>query len=178
MPDTLPLQKFTTTYSESQDRVKLAGKSNENAYSTVWLSRRLLIRMLPAVISWAEQITSANQPLSNQGRALAQDFAQQDAQSQLIKQAPVRTPQETNRSDNKSQDSWLAHEIDIVQSSQLLQLIFKNTQKKSSSLQLNNIQTRQWLFIIYSQWIKAEWEDFGWPLWIKAPNQKPKGDIH
>ena len=178
MPDTLSLQKFTTTYSESQDRIQLAGMSSENAYTTIWLSRRLLIRLLPPVIDWAEQITSANQPLSNSDRALAQDFAQQNAQSQFVKQAPVKTPEEANRSDNEAHDSWLAHEIDMVKSRQLLQLIFKNTQKKSSSLQLNNIQTRQWLFIIYSQWIKAEWEDFGWPLWIKAPNQRPSSDIH
>lgn len=178
MPDTLPLQKFTTTYSESQDRIQLAGKSNENAYTTVWLSRRLLIRMLPPVIGWAEQITPANQPLSNEGQALAQDFAQQNAQSQLVKQAPVTTPDETHLSNNEAHNSWLALEIDIVKSRQLLRLVFKNTQDKSSSLHLNNIQTRQWLFIIYSQWIKAEWEDFGWPLWIKAPNQKPSGDVH
>jgi hypothetical protein len=130
------------------------------------------------MINWAEQVTSANQPLSYEGRALAQDFAQQNAQSQLVKQTPVTAPKEIHLSNDEAHSSWLAHEIDIIKSNQLLTLIFKNTRKKSSSLQLNNIQTRQWLSIIYSQWIKAEWEDFGWPLWIKAPNQTPNGDIH
>ena len=178
MPNTLSLQKFTTTYSESQDRIKLTGKSKENAFTTVWLSQRLLIRMLPPLISWAEQIIPVNQPLSNEGRALAQDFAQQNAQSLLVKQAPVETPKETHRSITEAHSSWLAYEIDIMKSSHLLQLIFKNTEKISASLQLNNIQTRQWLFIIYSQWVTAEWKDFGWPLWIKAPDQTPDGDIH
>ena len=178
MPEPSSLQKFTTTYSESQDRIKLAGKINETTYTTVWFSRRLLLRMLPPIISWAEQITSVNQPLSNEDQALAQDFAQQNAKWQLKKQAPVKTQKNPHNSENESHSSWLAHEIDIVKSNQVLQLIFKSDEEKSSFLQLNNVQTRQWLFIIYLQWIKAEWEDFGWPLWIKAPDQTPQGNAH
>ena len=178
MSEILALQTFTTTYSESQDRIKLTGKNEQNTYITIWSSRRLLLRLLPPVIGWAEQSTTVNQPLSSEGIALAQDFAQQNAKNQLEKQESVEAPEKAQVSDGASHRSWLVYEIDIKKSDQILQLVFKNDQKRSSFVQLNNIQTRQWLSIIYSQWIKAEWEDFGWPLWIKAPSEMPDGEIH
>ena len=175
----LLLNKITTQYNELEDRIELAGDSENNPPLTLWLSQRILLRLLPPIIDWAEKVTVGERNLTETDSSLVQDFAQQHANENLKPQLPVGS---SNNDDQKAVPppslESLVHEINITKSSSFIQLTLKSKRIDNALLQLNNIQIRQWLAIIYLQWIKADWKDFGWPLWIKAPNEKPSGDIH
>lgn len=92
---TLTLQRITTTYDVEQDRIRLIGQYVGGGTHTLWLTQRLLQRLLPVLWQWLERqdippnsdpdlvgggMTAVSNPLRDEA---LQNFAQQAAQSQL-----------------------------------------------------------------------------------------------
>lgn len=53
------LQRFTTEYVEIEDRIRLAGETAPGHTVVLWLTQRLLARLLPHLLQWLEQQTGA-----------------------------------------------------------------------------------------------------------------------
>lgn len=158
------LQKVTTEYVEAEDRIRLAGEIGPKHTVVIWLSLRLLQRLLPHLLQWLEQesvgsvvATQAAMPWHEQAW---QGFAQQAAQAQLPKQAPVVATQ--------AQATWLVHSIELAATPEQIQLIFKGAQdSEQASLGLVTQALRQWLGILYSVWQQAQWPLHIWPQWMQ-----------
>ncbi len=148
------LQRFTTEYVEIEDRIRLAGEVAPCHTVVLWLTQRLLARLLPHLLKWLEQQTGA----TLRGDVL-QGFAQQAAMAALEPQDPVPVPHEL---------AWLVHSVDIAAASDGVGLTFKpaGDANKLTRLTLQAQPLRQWLNILYGQYQKAEWPLTVWPAWL------------
>lgn len=149
------LQRITTEYSEAEDRIRLTGELAAGGMLTLWLTQRLLNRLVPHLTAWLEQQTG-NAPLAE----VRQEMAQQKATSELEPQAPVRA-------DAQAQ-GVLIHSVDLKAAKVSLALVFKDAAGQGvARLQLQTKPLRQWLGIVHGQYIKAQWPTGVWPVWVE-----------
>ena len=164
------IRRFTIEYIEAEDRVRLTGEVAENATPVViWITQRLACRLIPVLLQWLEKQTAS--PLQSIASQSATDamhsFAQQAARSELKPQPPVRS--------ESGGPMWLAGSVEAVMSDKRASLTFRGDSDQSANLALLPIELRQWLFILYKAWTKAQWPMALWPKWIeseKAPDQQ------
>lgn len=158
------LQRLTTEYIDREDRIRLAGEVEDGAPVVVWLTRRLLERLLPVLLGWLEE-RSATLP---RAEALL-GFAQQAAAAELTPQAPVRA--------DAGSAQWLALAVDVVQSEKAVGLTFRGADERSATLTLTGKPLRQWLGIVHDAYLKAGWGLEAWPEWLRE-SRLPAGAAH
>jgi len=173
------LQRITTEYVNTEDRIRLSGEAEKNASIVLWLTQRLLSQVISHLLGLIEKqsLNLPNTDSSNPAPAssLMQEFAQQLAQAELAPELPVQT--------TAAAQSWLVLEVDITLSPEgTLVLVFKRetgsaaTQEGAgkATLTVEAKQLRQWLGIVHSQWQKAEWPLTLWPVWMEeqAPSSR------
>lgn len=164
------LERITTQYVDSQDRVRLAGVSgNSNAAPVViWLTQRLLQRLLPVLFQWLQRQDNTL-PLAD----VFHGFAQQAAQAELTPQAPVQA--------EAASRAWLVLSVDISCSNESVGLIFRGADGESATLTLATKPLRQWLGILHEAYRQAQWPLQGWPEWLQAsedPMQQRPALLH
>mgnify|MGYP001203905552 CR=1 FL=1 len=155
------LQRITSEYVEAEDRMRLTGDTEQGEAQLLWISQRLMIRLVTHLLKWLENQGVANlasAPENEQAKEMVQGFAQQTAEATLTPEPPVQS-----KADSKS---WLVHEIDINTFPEAVQLLFKDSTRDQASLILQTEHLRQWLSIIHGQWVKAEWPMSIWPQWM------------
>lgn len=155
------LQRITTEYIEAEDRLRLAGQVAEGQPVVLWLTQRLLLRLVPHLCGWLEKQTSAGAPVE-----IVQGFAQQAALASLESAEPVRPPEETVGA--------LVLSVDLTTSARLLVMQFKieTGGEAVASLAFEARPLRQWLGIVHGRWLAAGWPAGPWPDWLveaKAP---------
>ena len=153
------LQRITTVYSEQEDRIRLTGETLDAGPVVLWLSQRLLLRLLPVLFNWL-QGREGNAALAN----LMQDFAQQAAVAELARQAPVQAADGTT--------AWLVHSIDLAHSPEAMTLTFRGEQGQAISLTMQGKPLRQWLSIMRQAWVAGQWPLDVWPEWTGEPAQR------
>ncbi|MEX2131828.1 MAG: hypothetical protein WD772_10100 [Pseudohongiellaceae bacterium] len=159
MPD---LQRITSLYIETEDRFQLTGETTAQGTVAIWLTQRLLSKLLPHLVNWLEQGGRAISLQSHVDERIIehlQDFAQLDAQKDLTMQPAVSVSSET--------PVWLAHTIDVVHLPDAIKLVIKGDNNREAGLLLNSKELRQWLSILRKLWTAAAWPDAFWPIWIK-----------
>lgn len=149
------LQRITTEYIDLEDRIRLAGEVENAAPVVIWLTQRLLQRLLPALLQWLECQGDAT-PLAE----LLHGFAQQAARAELTPQTPVRAVAGCT--------AWLALSVDIAQSKEAVSLTFRGADGQDAVLTLATKPLRQWLGIVHDAYLKADWPLNVWPDWVGA----------
>ena len=194
MPDTFDkLQRVTSIYSDTEDRFRVTGEVSAESTRCLWLTQRLLLRLVPHSLEWLNEITRA-EGRGGLGQAeLMQDFAQQAAKARLEPQAAVPVPSmpdpnapiETSPGASMPalhDDIWLVKEVDISKSTNgVLTLTFKREGANSVQLSMAPIELRQWLIILHSQWLQAGWPPAIWPEWVDTSpkaSEQPVKDLH
>lgn len=152
------LGRITTEYIDSEDRFRLTGQAGENEVIEVWLTQRLLLRLLPHYFKWLEEQSDSTLP-----KEIVQSFAQQAAKANLKKEPPVKS--------NTQTQTWIAHAVDISPNKTGLGMRFKGDDDSLATLSLPATQLRQWLSIVRTMWQKAQWPMEIWPEWM-APESK------
>ncbi len=104
------LQRITTEYIDTEDRIRLAGDTGQGEPVVIWLTQRLLQRLLPMLLQWLDAQTGMT-PMAE----IVQGFAQQAARAELIPQTPVQA----------TSPPWLAQSVDVVQSNAGVSLNFR-----------------------------------------------------
>ena len=185
------LQRVTSIYSDNEDRFRIAGEVDADSTRCLWLTQRLLMRLVPHMLEWLNEIARA-EGKGDLGQAeLMQDFAQQAAKARLEPQAAVRVPSipdpnapiETTPGASafaKIDDTWLVQEVDISKSTNgVLTLVFKRERASGAQLAMAPIELRQWLILLHTQWLQAGWPAAIWPEWVdtspKASEQPVRG---
>ena len=185
------LQRVTSIYSDTEDRFRITGEVDADSTRCLWLTQRLLMRLVPHMLEWLNEIARA-EGKGDLGQAeLMQDFAQQAAKARLEPQAAVRVPSipdpnapiETTPGASafaKIDDTWLVQEVDISKSTNgVLTLVFKRERASGAQLAMAPIELRQWLIILHTQWLQAGWPAAIWPEWVdtspKASEQPVRG---
>ena len=155
------LTRITSEYIEDEDRVRLTGEVGEGETETLWLTQRLLERIISHLLKWLERQVPVAAPdaLKNEQTAtMMQGFAQQAASAELSPQQPVQRQDDTQ--------PWLVTSVDVTDGGQQVALIFKGASGENSTLNLQAQHLRQWLAIIHQQWRVAEWPQTTWPQWM------------
>lgn len=155
---TKKLSRITTEYIDSEDRFRITGQVGDKEVLEVWLTQRLLLRLLPHHFQWLEKQADSALP-----KEIVQSFAQQAAKANLKKEPPVKSNTETQ--------TWIAHAVDIAPNKAGMGMRFKGSDDVIATLSLPPTQLRQWLTIVRSMWQKAQWPMDIWPEWME-PNSK------
>ena len=127
----------------------------------LWLTQRLLRRLLPPLLVWLQEQGGAAHAVM--GQALYADalqgFAQQAARAQLQPQAPVQVPEGSL--------SCLVERVDMGRSPEAVRLVFRDAQGVVAAMVLHPQPLRQWLSILFDAWQQAEWPLEVWPDWLR-----------
>ena len=178
VPNMPEIQRMTTEYVEAEDRIRISGECNlaagdppsseNNKVTVLWLTQRLLCRLIPHVCKHLENARTPNLQAEIQ-----QSFAQEAALAALEPQAPVRIP---STSDAVAL-SYLIHEIDLTTTDNGLQLAFKDSRKIVVGKTTMAAQPlRQWLQITFAQFKRAHWPLSIWPDWMAEATHTRQGD--
>ena len=143
---------ITTEYVDAEDRVRLAGEGDDVATVVIWLTQRLLGRLIPVLAKSLEQDS-----MTTSRADILQGWAQLAAGAETTPQPPVRA---------SGANAWLAHAIDIANSPQGITLTFRGVATQRALLCLPAEPLRQWLNILHDACRKAEWPMTAWPDWI------------
>lgn len=157
------LQRFTTEYIELEDRIRLSGELAEGDTVVLWLTQRLLNRLVPHLTAWlSRQLAPASSIPSVQAayQDIVQGFAQQAARAQLAPEAPVRASSEGS--------VWRVDSVDIAQGDDAVVLTLKGEGEAPATLTLAAQPLRQWLGIVFAQYQRGEWPTTAWPGWMEA----------
>lgn len=167
--------RFTTRYDTGEDRIQLLLELPDNNVQVLWLTRRLLNRMLPHLLDRlqgtgpAASATSAPAQSSAPSSEAVQRFSQEAAVSAIVRQPAVapsgKTPAE--------RVSYVVTSVDIRTGPKSLVLDFKGGEQVLHSLPFGEDALRQWLSIIYAQYRTGEWRETFWPGWIQTPDAAP-----
>ncbi len=147
------LVKFTTAYVAAEDRIRVAGECRDGSPVTLWLTQRLLGRLVPMVASWLEQDEA---PTTD--RAAVQQFRQDAARGSLRQHRPVPSRPEAA--------SWLVTHIDHGTANGMMQLRFRAGPPPGVLLRLAPEPARQWLDMLLHACRTAGWPLDVWPAWI------------
>jgi hypothetical protein len=153
------LERITTVYVAAEDRLRLTGELASTEVQTIWLTQRLLVRLVPLLTQWLEGQHHAARGPDKLRTELLQTFAQQAARANPAAQSPVRA--------SAASPAWLAEAVDVKRGSSALTLTFRNTDSHSASLTLAPKPLRQWLGIVYDVCVgPAQWPAVPWPVWL------------
>ncbi|NLW80415.1 MAG: hypothetical protein GXY42_01915 [Desulfovibrionales bacterium] len=159
------LRRITTEYVDIEDRIRLCGESGPGQSMALWLSRRLLNRLVPHVCQWLEKDTPSTDHGSTSSSRLEalQGFAQQAAVAAMPALPPVHASA-------AGTTSWLVHSIDASKARGGIILTFKGPEAEEgrpmARLALSDELLRQWLNILHGQYRKGQWSMEVWPQWI------------
>lgn len=148
------LQRITTEYSEVQDRIRVAGETKEGALTVLWLTQRLVTRLVPPLFDWLGH-GFANEKFAD----IRQSFEQHAAVGALEPQAPVAPSADTA--------GWLVIAVDVNRAGQLLTMTFRSEQDHKVALPMMAVPLRQWLEILHAACLNAGWPMHCWPEWLR-----------
>lgn len=149
------LKRITTEYQPLEDRVRLSGEVASGSVIVVWLTQRLLYRLVPEMARWLEA-----QERPAQDVVKVQSFKQQKASAMLRAQSAVPAEQATT--------DWLATAADVQRRPGLLLLVLRGANEEERViLELSPLALRQWLNMLLTAYARAEWPLTVWPLWMR-----------
>ena len=116
------LSRITTQYIDNEDRLRILGESGEDKICEIWLTHRLMDRLVENLLSNVQNEGKTDKAL--------QVFEQEVASSTLPRQAPVEK-------DNQI-ISWLAITIDIKKDNENISLNKEFTVNLDELINLNS----------------------------------------
>lgn len=174
------LRRFTTEYVESEDRICLRarGEDGEDPLLRLWLTARLLRRLIPVLLQSLEMPDDAHLP---QERLELQRFAQAAARARQPVLPPVEHPEGTEPSQPDA--DWLIRRARVRRAGPALHLVFQGREEEQQALLVLTPQLlRQWLHIVHKHWSRAEWLGHFWPEWVREDDMRTSqalsGPIH
>ena len=165
--DIMIIKRLTTKYDVTQDRLRLAGETDDGQALVLWLTQRLMNRLAPHLCRSLEAQSSVplrtpdatTAPVASAVTQVKQTFAQERARAALPRQAPVRSDAQT--------PDVLVHSVDVKATRAGLTLAFKIGDEIAAKVLLPHQALRQWLNIVYDQYRAAGWATSVWPAWIE-----------
>ena len=156
--DASNLDRITVKYVEREDRIRLAGQTPAGEAVIVWITRRLLDRLLPALTQRVESALRVEREDAPRASAM-QRFAQQAARTMSTPQPPVRA--------GSAAAQWLAHSVDVSFAPRHVLLSFHGDAARRVDLPLEESKLRQLLNILYDLYRRADWLTDAWPSWMR-----------
>jgi hypothetical protein len=173
MPElNLQLHRVTSEYIQNEDRFRLTGEDQMGNALCLWLTQRLALRVVSHLVT--DIATHSPEAIQNPSQdddanKLLQGNAQQAAQEGLSPQEAVASTSTTR--------ALLIQEVDMNRAPDgAVGFVFKDGPEPTAqkiALGFQPQQLRQWLIILYSQWLLSEWPVTVWPEWITGQEAAP-----
>lgn len=178
------LQKFTTEFIPEEDRLRLSGVLEDGQQVVLWLTQRLLRRLVPHLCGWLEK-----QPVSGASAALVQAMVLQPEQiqhmAQQAAQGALQARQQEPVQARPCVFNGLVPVVKITTSTASLQLVLRLEQQPPAEFRVvfSPMALRQWLDIVYRHWECAQWPLESWPQWMAprhaaGPDQPAAAVLH
>jgi hypothetical protein len=148
------LQRLTTQYVDVEDRIRVSGEDTDGGIVVMWMSQRLLNRLVPAVCNML------GSPQQDERAELLNSFEQQAAQAQLTPQDPVRP--------DAGGLAWLVTRVDLAPTGHGTRLAFYGSGGEQAAVVMPELALRQWLSILRDHYRAAEWPAGAWPAWTDS----------
>lgn len=163
-PTAVALQRLTTEYVEVEDRLRIAGETTDGQTVVLWMTQRLMLRLVPALLKWLQP-----EDMQQHAQLARQEFAQDEARSRLAPQPAV------------SASAPIAHSrvdtVDVTLAPTWVQLTFHGDALHApASLVMQAVPLRQWLGIVHQQFVRAQWPLHVWPAWMDGHRRGTAGD--
>lgn len=152
----LELERITTLYSPEQDRVSLNATLRAGGTARIWLTQRIIHKLVPALISIVEP--RHKDPVYTE---IIAGVSQQKAVERHEPQAPVNVTEPTH--------DWLVSKVDLQIAQSGAVVIFCNAKGQKARVAMNGELLRQWLSILRRVYLMAEWHGAEWPAWMAVP---------
>lgn len=162
------LQRLTTEYIKTEDRIRICGEIGENTTVTMWLTRPLFNLFLPHLFKITENNTPKKsiQHEASIVKGIIQQFAQEKAVSNLSR-TPIVKPKQENI-------EQFIETVEIAADKKISTLRFVAKDRGESepvTLSFDTEQLRQWLYIVCKCYRQAEWTMNNWPGWMNISEQ-------
>lgn len=152
------LERLTTEYVDSEDRLRLNGNvAGDGKGVSLWLTRRLLERLIPRMARWLET-SEDDSPRLAPVRPTVQRFAFEAAQAGLAPLPRVAIA--------ACDPPWVVHSVDFVFGPAGLRLVFRNADA-AAGIVFTATALRQWLGILQRLSDEAGWSIGAWPGWMR-----------
>lgn len=160
------LKRVTTEYVDAEDRLRLSGETGDGGVLVLWMTQRMVNRLIGALAQWLEKQSGDVLPVE-----IAQGVAMKTAMSSLPPSPPVKPKQ------NETVASYLVQTVDLNFSPARCVLKFKTaaTGPEQARLAFDAKHLRWWLGILRNLYGRAGWPTQSWPDWL-AENKKPAGE--
>lgn len=150
------IQTFTTAFDMVEDRIKLMAVDGHGEHQVIWLTRRLLDRLIPHFIKHLENHAALDVSVELE-QSIQQDLGRK-ARLRDEKLAPVVV--------GPSCSQWLCKTVNITPDGKVLSTVFRDDVSKSAVIRLSIGQIRTVLDILYDTYRKADWQTAVFPNWI------------
>ncbi|GAB4396970.1 MAG: hypothetical protein OHK0048_03630 [Rhodoferax sp.] len=149
-PSEYCVQRITSEYVESEDRLRLCAEVDAGQRVVLWLTQRLANRLVTALWRWLGRgWPDVARP------EVWQEFAQDRARQSLQPQAKVNA--------EGARANWRVDSVDLTYAEGAVQLRFVGAQSTPVVLSLTELPLRQWLAILESLYRSADWPLSAWP---------------
>jgi hypothetical protein len=157
----MELHQISVFYDPAADRLKLLVRGREGEQIGGWLTRRLMMRLWPALqtlvaeLAAAAALPSGSQPVP-EARAMLSDIRR----AQAVQQADFRTPMQTEGTRHPfGEEALLISEVNLgTAAAQRLRIEFKAADGRSFHLDLAQDMAQAWLHLTEKALSASEWE--------------------
>src|SRR5262245_18962308 len=146
------LKRITTRYNPAQDRFCLIGEVDPDASVVIWLTQRLLLRLVPALLERLEKDVARSSANPAAAQAL-HGFAQDAARAALAAQPPVSA---------QGNEGWLARAVDLSTSAGKIVLEFRGGKDVRACVGMSPKELRHWLSVLRKMWTSSGWPSAIW----------------
>lgn len=173
----MEFEKLTTRYDEYQDRICVDGQTAHGEVVTLWLTYRLLQRLMPLLL---EVITPLPGTAPDVDLLAAWELSKARAQQKpqkAVERPPVQVPSGVGETmASSAAPIWLVESVDLKGSPALTSMVFRTGTGEAVTIAFSVEQLRQWVAIVYGHWQIAGWSLTVWPDWIKGVAETPGQD--
>ena len=162
------VHRFTTRYVAAEDRLRLSVELKQGEVRVLWLTRRLLNRLVPRLLERLDGPGAAAPPAGTaapEKARVVQQFTQAAAVGAIRKQPAVAPSEATPQ----RQMAYVVTEVDIRSGPRALVLDLKGAADMVQPLPFTEEALRQWLGVVKSQYEAGGWREALWPDWMEAP---------
>lgn len=164
----MTFKKFTTAYDGVQDRFRISGEVEGGGVLSLWLTARLVQRLVLALAKLISPETAAHsRETSVQAWQQSKAKAVHSAQSNPGTRDPAPA---AHRSGNHTMH--LIHSVELKATAKQVVLIFRiANDTEVVRLPLSALELRQWLSILHRKCVACGWSTQGWPVWLAQSEQ-------
>ncbi|MCB2080233.1 MAG: hypothetical protein KDE55_21370 [Novosphingobium sp.] len=152
------ISRISTTYVPREDRLLLSAVDMGGVQVKLWLTQRLMTRLVPALVDLIEKSVPKEAPAA--ARPAMQAMEQTKADLQRQRMTPVRP--------EPAGEEHLVTNIGLRSSKKSVAVIFMwgEDDAEKVGLGIDRTRLRQWLRIFHEAYGRAKWPMDIWPEWF------------